>query len=88
MTVQAQLQIILAQKGMPTSVQSAVTMLQDTIMGSGHVKAAKHSLKEVFKVGESAFDNFTQISCFMWSGAAVVDLVMSWSKILLYGCWK
>lgn len=56
-TVQALLQIILAQKGMPTSVQSAVTMLQDTTMGSGRVKAVKHSLKGVFKVGESAFDN-------------------------------
>jgi len=61
MTVQAQLQIFLAQKGTPTSVQSAVTMLRDTTMGSGHVKAVKHSLKEVFKVGESTFHNFTQI---------------------------
>lgn len=74
MTVQAQLQILLAQNGMPTSVQSAVTMLQDTIMGSGRVKAAKHSLKEAFKVGLSAFDNFAQKWCFR---VAVVDLVMS-----------
>lgn len=65
LTVQAQLQIMLAQKEMPTSVQSAVTMLQDTTMGSGHVKAAKHSLKEVFKVGGPTFDNFAQICCFI-----------------------
>lgn len=58
MTVQAQLQIILAQRRMPTSVQSAVTMLQDTTMGSGPVKAAKHFLKEAFKVGQTSFDNF------------------------------
>lgn len=75
---------------MPTSVQSAVTMLQDTTMGSGHVKAAKRSLKGVFKVGESAFDNSAQISCFLWSAAAAVDLAMSRFKILVYGavCWK
>lgn len=90
MTAQAQLQITLAQKGMLTSAQSAVTTLQDTTTESGHVKVAKHSLKEAFKVGESAFDNFAQISCFVWSGCAVVDLVMSWSRVLVYGalCWK
>lgn len=59
MTVQAQLQVILAQKETPTSAQSAVTMLQDITMESGHVKAVKHSLKEVFKVGKSAFDDLT-----------------------------
>lgn len=65
MTVQAQLQIILVQKEMPTSVQSAVTMLQDITTESGHVKAAKHSLKEVFKVGKSAFAKFAQINSFI-----------------------
>lgn len=65
MTVQAQLQIILVQKEMPTSVQSAVTMLQDITTESGHVKAAKHSSKEVFKVGKSAFSKFAQINSFI-----------------------
>lgn len=65
MTVQAQLQIILGQKEMPTSVRSAVTTLQDITTESGHAKAAKHSLKEVFKVGKSAFDNFAQMNCFI-----------------------
>lgn len=65
MTVQAQLQIILVQKEMPTSVQSAVTMLQDITTESGHVKAAKHSSKEVFKVGKSAFAKFAQINSFI-----------------------
>lgn len=64
MTVQAQLQVILAQKEMPTSAQSAVTMLQDITMESGHVKAAKRSLKEVFKVGKSAFDDLAQVRFF------------------------
>lgn len=77
MTVQAQLQIILVQKEMPTSVQSAVTMLQDITTESGHVKAAKHSLKEVFKVGKSAFAKFAQINSFIWWEIAVVDLVVS-----------
>lgn len=77
MTVRAQLQIILAQKGMLTSVQSAVTMLQDTTMGSGHVKAAKHSLREVFKVGESAFGNLNKLfhvirSCSGWSSNELI----------------
>lgn len=77
MTVQAQLQIILVQKEMPTSVQSAVTMLQDITTESGHVKAAKHSSKEVFKVGKSAFGKFAQINSFIWWEIAVVDLVVS-----------
>ena len=33
-------------------------------MESGHVKAAKHSLKEVFKVGKSAFDDLAQVRFF------------------------
>lgn len=65
MTAQAQLEIILSQKGMLTSAQSAATMLRDTTMGSGHAKVAKHSLKEAFKVGESASGNFARISCFV-----------------------
>lgn len=54
-------------------------------MGSGRVKAAKRSLKGAFKVGESAFDNSAQISCYLWSAAAAVDLAMSRFKILVYG---
>lgn len=59
MIAQVPLQMVLAQKEMHTSVQSAVIMLQDITMGFGHVKDVKHSLKEVSKVGKTLFEEFT-----------------------------
>lgn len=40
------------QRGMPTSVLSAVIMRQDITMESGHVKDVRPFLKEAFKVQE------------------------------------
>lgn len=53
--------LVQVQRGMPTSVQSAVTTRQDITMASGRVKDVKPFLKEAFKVQSvvSCCFNFT-----------------------------
>lgn len=53
--------LVQVQRGMPTSVQSAVTTRQDITMASGRVKDVKPFLKEAFKVQSivSCSFNFT-----------------------------